>query len=263
LERDGMANYYFLAASLPPLALGLPPELSFEELAARLQLNLTKKDQEQAAVLRRFIDLGNIRSLLLEEPIDPRGNLSEKELDEALLIQNVLPAYVFEFLNRYDSVQEKLRYFSGLFAQFFVEEIPKQKGFLKRYLSFEREWRLVMTALRAKQMGRDVAQELQFEEFTDPLVAQILTQRDAERYDPPVEYADIKEKFESCGPDPWQQHRLFAAWRFSRIDDLVRRPLFTIDFVLAYMAKLIAVEDWNELDGDRGRMILDTFKTGI
>ena len=42
-----MANYYFLAASLPPLVLGEKPDLSFEELSARLSINLTVKDFEK------------------------------------------------------------------------------------------------------------------------------------------------------------------------------------------------------------------------
>jgi hypothetical protein len=86
-----MANYFFLAASLPPLVLGQKPDITFDELMNRFEINLTPEDLEKSKVMRRFIDLHNIRSLLLEEPIDPRGNLNEKALDEALLIKNILP----------------------------------------------------------------------------------------------------------------------------------------------------------------------------
>ncbi len=78
------------------------PEITFEELIARLEINLSKEDLEKTNVLRRFVDINNIRALLMEEAIDPRGNLNEKELDEALLVHAVLPDYVFDFLDQFE-----------------------------------------------------------------------------------------------------------------------------------------------------------------
>lgn len=257
-----MANYYFVAPSLPELVLGGRPDITFEEFQNRLEVNLTKEDFKKTLILRRFIDLNNIRSLLLEQPIDPRGTLNEKELDEALLIRNILPSYVFEFLDQYDQPLDIVKNFSGLLTRFFKEEIAAHEGFLRDYLIFERNWRLVMLGLRAKELGRDVVRELQFEDFSDPIVAQILAQKDAEQYEPPVEFMELKEILTSCGSDPWERYKAFAAWRFHKIEEMVKRPLFSIDWILAYMAQLIIVEDWNELDGGRGKLILENYKTG-
>lgn len=253
-----MGNYYFLAPSLPDLVLGQKPEVSYEELKTRIAINLSKEDYAKAIVFARFIDINNIRALFLEEPIDTRGNLSEKELDEALLIHNILPEYVFDFLDQFDTVLEKIRHFPSLIARFFVEEIPHAKGFLRKYLQFERDWRLVLTALRAKVLHRDVLNELQFEDFSDPLVAQILAQRDSPQYEPPEEFQGLKEIFVSCGNDPWQQHRAFDAWRFKKIEEMVTKPLFSIDWILSYMARLLIVEHDYELDKNKGNKIVDT-----
>ncbi|HSW86896.1 MAG TPA: DUF2764 family protein [Rhabdochlamydiaceae bacterium] len=257
-----MANYYFVAPSFPSLVLGQKPDISFEELKTRLHINLTKDDLEKTVVFCRFIDLNNIRSLLLGEPIDPRGNLTEKELDEALLVKNILPSYVFDFLDQYESVEDKVKNITGLLTRYFAEEIPKQKGFLKKYLIFERNWRLVMLGLRAKETGRDVIRELQFEDFSDPIVAGILAQKDASQYEPPLEFMELKEILASCGSDPLEKYKAFAAWRFQKIEEMVQRPLFSIDWILSYMARLIIVEDWNELDENKGKVILDDLKTG-
>ncbi|MBS0615419.1 MAG: DUF2764 family protein [Verrucomicrobia bacterium] len=254
-----MANYYFLAASLPPLTLGEKVEFSFGELSKLLEVNLYGKDLEKARIFRRIIDLGNIRALYQEESIDPRGNLNEKELDEALLFKDDLPDYVFDFLDQFETTPEKLRHFSGLFSAYFAKEGEDESGFIKDYLKFEREWRLVLMALRAKQLKRDITRELEFEDFTDPLVAQILAQRDADDYDPPQEYAQLKEKFLACGPDPWQQYKTVAQWRFNYIGELVDKPFFSLDWILAYMAQLLIVEQWNELEEEKGKMILDAF----
>jgi Protein of unknown function (DUF2764) len=257
-----MKNYYFLVPSLPPLRLGEKPDITFERLTALLEIGLTKKDLQKTQVLRRFVDINNIRSVLLEEKIDPRGNLNEKELDEALLIKNILPEYVFDFLDQFEKVSERIRNFSGLFSTYFSSEIPKAEGFLKRFLIFERECRLVLLALRAKQLGRDVVRELQFEDLTDPFVQQILAQKDADQYEPPAEYRELKELIASCLGDPWMENRVFAEYRFKKIDELSEKQPFSIDQILAYMAKLMIVEYLLELDEERGKSILDTFKAG-
>ncbi|MCX6990108.1 MAG: DUF2764 family protein [Chlamydiae bacterium] len=256
-----MSNYYYLATTLPPLEFPSVPDISFESLKESLSLNLSEKDLEKVEVLRLFVDINNIRPLLLEEEIDSRGNLTEKDLDEALLVQDFLPEFVFDFLDKYDTLPEKLKHFSELLSKFFTEEIPKQKGFLKEYLTFEREWRLVILALRAKIANRDVAKELQFEDFNEPIVSQILAQKDAEQYDPPVEYKELKEKFLACGTDPWQQNKMLSEYRFSRIEEMVKKGQFSIQAILAYIAQLMIVEYWNELDEERGKVILDTFKS--
>jgi len=255
-------NYYFLVPSLPPLSLRDKPEMTFAELSSRLQINLTKEDLQKTRVLRLFLDISNIRLLLMEEAIDPRGNLSEKELDEALLIHDILPEYVFDFLGQFEKVPDRIKNFPGLLARFFNEEIPKQEGFLKKYLTFEREWRLVLLAFRAKQLGRDVAKELQFEDPHDPLVASILAQKDAAHYEPPHEYAELKELIASCSADPWLENRAFAEYRFKKIEQMAENQLFSIDQILSYMAKLMLVEQMNELDEERGKLVLDTFKAG-
>lgn len=253
-----MSNYYFLAPSLPELVLGQKPEVSFEELKSRIEINLTKEDYKKAQIFGRFIDISNIRSLLMEESIDFRGNLTEKELDEALLIHNILPDYAFDFLDHYDIATEKIRHFSGLVARFFVEEIPKQKGFLRRYLTFERDWRLIFLALRAKELRRDIIHELQFEDLSDPLIVQILSQRDANRYEPPEEFAELKEMMHSCGKDPWALRRAFDEWRMQKIEEMVTKPLFSIDWIFSYIARLLIVEYAYELDENRGKIIVDT-----
>lgn len=257
-----MRNYYFIVPSLPPLFLHEQPELSFGELETRLSINLNKKDLEKTRVLRRIVDIYNIRALLMEEPIDPRGNLNEKELDEALLVYTGLPEYVFEFLDQFEKVSDKIHNFSGLLARYFNEEIPKQKGFLRKMLEFERESRLIITALRAKQLGRDIVKELQFEDPLDPIVAHILAQKDADRYDPPIEYQDLKEMIASSYADPWLENLAFAEYRFKKIAEMAEGKHFTIDVILCYMAQLMIIENLIELDTERGKMILDTFKSG-
>lgn len=253
-------KYYFLVPSLPPLSLQDRPDISFSELSLRLEVNLSKADLEKARLLRRFVDICNIRALLVNESIDPRGNLNEKELDEALLVRSDLPDYVFDFLDQFDSQKEQIRNFSGLLAKFFQEETTHLTGFLKRYFTFEREWRLVLVALRAKQYGRDFVREFQFEDPKDTFIVQILAQKDASHYEPPEEYTEIKEILLSCKGDPWLENRYFTEYRLRKIDALVGGELFSIDAVLGYMAKLMLIEALFELEEEKGKSIVEGLK---
>ena len=257
-----MTNYFFLAPSLHPLQIGEWPDLSFDELITRLEINLTDDDFEKTRSIRRYIDFLNMRALFLKQPIDHRGNLNEKELDDAILTQSDLPDYVFAFLKRYESNLERIQNLSFLLSSFFTEEIRRQEGFLHRYFTFEWEWRLVLTALRAIQMKRDVAEELKFEDSTDPFVADILAQRDSQHYIPPPKYFDLVERHHACGPDPWQQYETFAKWRFDRIGSLAQGPLFSVDWVFAYLAQHLLVEDGVRLNMEKGEEILRNIAEG-
>lgn len=257
-----MNNYYFVSASLPPLVLGEKPDITFEELAHRLALNLTEEDLKKVQVLRLLIDLYNIRSLYLKQPIDPRGNLTEKELDEALLVQAILPEYVFDFLGQFEDNKDRVRHFFGLISRYYREEIPRHKGFLQKLLIFQRDLALVLLAMRAKKLRRDIVQELQFEDFSDPLVAQILAQKDAENYEPPQEFLDLKERLDAAGDDPWEQYKAVVSYEFEKIEEMSGYPLFSLDWILGYVARLLLVERWNELDRARGSDIAKKYKTG-
>ena len=256
-----MGHYFYLAASLPALQFSEEPTVDIEALRATLEQNLSKRDAKKLAALRLYIDISNLRPLLQEQEIDPRGNLGEKQLDEAILDRNILPQYVFDFLEKNETLVEKLQYFSVLLSQFYREEAVKQKGFLKKLFTFEREWRLVVLALRAKALGRNVVKELQFEDPTDPFVMQILTQKDAPQYEPPEEYREVKEMLQSCGKNPWEQNKAIALYRFNKVDEMNEATQFSMDWILAYLVRLTILEHWNELDQAKGKIILDTFKT--
>lgn len=256
-----MGNYYYLTSSLPPLEFPVLPEgVGSVFLRVDLETNLSEEDRKRVESLYLFVDLSNIKLLFGEEEVDPRGNLDEKELDEALLYQSFFPLYVFDYLQKYETRKERLKNFPALLAQFFREEAETQKGFIQKYFSFERELRLVLLGFRAKKLHRDLGKELQFEDLADPLVMQILSQKDAEQYEPPVEYKEVKELLDLSGSDPLEQNKAIAGYRFRKIKEMGENNPFSIDWLLAYLAQVMIVEYWNGLDKEKGQTILSTFK---
>lgn len=251
-------NYYFLAASLPELAIGYPADITFGELDFKLKTFLSPEDYHKTVVLRRYLDLENIRAFWAKEPLDPRGNYDVNELEDALLTHFGLPEYVYAYLDQYEHKEERLRHFSALMGAYFNHEIAQADGFLKEFLIFEREMRLVFTGFRAKKQGRDLAKELQYEDPNDDIIAQILAQKDAKTYEPPTSFGELKFLFEEYGSLPLELHKALYEYRFQKFEEMYGVDIFSIDRILVYLAQLIMVEKWMELDKKQGLEVIET-----
>jgi hypothetical protein len=252
-----MAQYYFIAAALPPLSLDARPELSLKELREMLLINAAPADLKKVEYLLRPIDLSNIRAFWMGMPLDERGNFSPKELEEALLVRDSLPEYLIEYLERYELTAERLRNFSSLYVSLFRDTQPKLNGFLLKYYVLERQIRLILTALRAKRSGRDVVRELQFEDPTDLLVAEILAQKDMSDYTPPEEFESLKALFVAHVDKPKELQRALLEYRFAKYQEMEENEFFSMDRILGYMARLLLVESWVSLDEEAGKQTID------
>ena len=81
-------------------------------------------------------------------------------------------------------------------VRFFQEQKKQKNPFLAAYFRLERELRLVLVALRAKEQKRDLEEELKYEDPFDLFVQFILAQKDMETFQPPKEYEEVKVIFE-------------------------------------------------------------------
>lgn len=258
-----MTNYYFVGVYLPPLNFDAAPEISFHEFDDLLRQNLTHADYAKTKKIREMYDILNLRSLWLGEPLDPRGEMQKGEIEEALMTHAGLPDYVYDYLARYESLEDRLKHFPWLLARFFQTAVEDSSGFVRDYLQFEREWRLVFAGFRAKKLRRDLSIELQYENPEEDLIAQMLAQKDAKEYEPPEKYEHLKILFEKYGDDPLALERTLDQYRFDYIDHLLgMMDQFSINHILAYMAQLIIVEKWFELDKNKGLNIVDTIVKG-
>lgn len=244
-----MALYYFLGTLLPDLKIGQVPEISFNEFSFLLQNHLRPGDLAQTVTLRRYFDLENLRASWRYQPLDPHGNLDENSLEEAILSGVGLPAYVYDFLEKYKTEEERLSHFGSLLSAYFCEE--EATGFVGQFLKKERDIRLVVAALRAKSFDRDVVREMQYEE-RDELVAQIVAQKDAVSYEPPEEFKELKEIFIKTQNQPLALYKALLEYRFNQMERIVGLQRFTLERLLAYLYQLILCEKWLKLDRTKG-----------
>ena len=252
-----MKNTYFLGTVLPELVIDAEPDLQFQELINLFRMNMSQSDLDKVAIIRTFIDLENIKRFLQNIELDSRGNLTEKQLDEALLNKETLPSYVFDLFDQYETTKERLSHFSRIFVEFFKDPNNQKGKFLTFYFNFEREWRQMLVGYRAKKLGRDLITELQYEDFGDPFVAEILAQKDSAQFEFPYEYEDLGLMFSSGDESPLGQYKMMVKFRFDKIKAFVENTPFSIDWTLAYLTMFNLVHDYHALDNTKGQKLLN------
>jgi hypothetical protein len=253
-----MSHYYFVGTVLPTLSFDYPPEITFEKFLILLKDNLSERDYEKTRIIRRFYDIMNLRSLWLEEKLDPIGELDEKELDETLASREGLPNYVYAYLDVYEKIEERIKHFPQLLAKVFQSYQSVNDPLLEDYLNFERELRLVLVAFRAKKLDWDLSSELQYEDPEEELIAQMLAQKDAKDYEPPEKYQDLKVLLENLGDDPLALQKALDQYRFDYLESKIdMADQSSIERILVYMIQLILIEKWTKMDKVKGNEIVD------
>lgn len=251
-----LTDPYFVVPSLPEIRLGEPLELNFEQFDRLLTSNLGKEDLAQIAIVRRYYDLQNLRYLMNGIEPSSYGTMNAEELDEAVINGIGLPDYFYDFLEKYEEKEERLHHFPKLIADYYRSE--KATGFVQELLAFERDVRLVLTALRAKFLNKDIMSELQFEDQESDLVQQIIAQKDAKSYEPPAKYEGLKAIYESKKEEPFELYQAIGEYRFHHIEEMLGVETFTLNRIIGYMVQLIIAEEWLTLDKQKGIEILDT-----
>jgi Protein of unknown function (DUF2764) len=253
-----MSNEYFLGALLPELSIGEVPEIGFDELDQLFKDNLSEKNYAKVRAVRSLFDIFNLRAYWQGEPLDRYGNLSYADLEESLAAGSMLPEYVFTYLDKYGSNEERLAHYPELLICFYRHAMAEATHFFRYYLSLERELRLVLAAFRAKSLGRDIYKELQYEDPEEELIAQILAQKDAPIYVPPEKYEEIGTLFKKFGDQPIELQKALLEYRFNQIKEKLGMQPFSIDRVLAYMIELIMVERWQRMDKQKGLKMVES-----
>jgi hypothetical protein len=251
-----MAQYYFITTFLPSLKIGELPDIDHFELDFLLRMNLSKDDFQKVETLRLLSDIENIRHLFSQEDLEAGGNLDEKKLEESLFHQERLPSYVFEFLERYKDTPLRIKNFPELLKRYFQEETKTSEPFLHDYLSFEREWRLVFSALRAKELGRSLASEMRLENPEEDFIRDIIEQEEEPSYRPPDEYFALKTIFDAKKLNPFELNLAVSEWRFDAIEEMIFSHTFDIYRVLGYVVQFGIVEKYLKLDKKKGLQIV-------
>jgi len=244
--------YYFLACSLPNISISQKPDLTFEELKNMIYLNFQEDDLRCFELFLKFIDLNNFRLFWQNKEIDPRGSLSVSDLEDYTLSKYGIFDFVSDFLEMYETVEERLRNFTFLLVKFFDKVFQEQKGFLHKYFKLEKLIRLNLTALRSKKIKKDIVYELKFEDLSDEYVVYILTQKDQDNFEPTKEFEEIKNIYLNNIDDPKKMNLELLKFKYDKMIDFFEEKPFTKDQIIAYAILLYMIENYYKLDIEEG-----------
>lgn len=254
-----MEKYYFLGCSLPSISLGQKPDVSYFELKKFLDWNLTESDKLVLYDFLQYIDIKNLKSLWLNKPIDLRGNLDLKMLNEAMLAEDFFPDFVFEYLKKNETTEQRIENFSFLLRSFLNYHIQNNKNvFLKSYFTFERETKLLLLALRSKEFKFDISLEMESEDKTDFLVQYILSHLEQAAFEVPKEYVKLQDIFLQNSKDPKGLYRQYLEYCLEKFSEMEAKEPFIIDQILGYITSLMLVEDYYYLDKEKGKTIVNS-----
>lgn len=250
-------RHYFLFTSLPPLDLKAKPDVSADALRQSFKLNLSEDELTTVSVIREYQDIENLFSLITDGRERDRGNFSKKELKEILETKDGLPEYFIDFFETYEGFEEQKQYFPKLFVDFFKRYQDHKQPFIRDFVRFERDLRLILLAFRAKKIHADLIRELQFEDLGDPLVMDILAKKDSPHYEFPFEYRGLKDALERVGPNPLKQEFAIVKYRFIHYGKYIEEDPFTMDALLAYFVRHDALDGYYSMSGELGEQFID------
>ncbi len=252
-----MSYFVYLENALTPLQFPDKPEIGFSDLLALSSDMLSDHDKRALEKLRMYFDILNIRSLYLGYPIDPKGNLSKEELEKALDDQVYFDQAIFEVLEKSDEPSEKVKLFPKVLKTFFDARIENEKGFLKWYFELEKYSRLILTAFRCKKLGRDVSEEINFEDPLDPIVSEIVSQKDSPHFDPPSEYEDLVEVVQVEEDNVMDQYASLTAYRIRKIQEKIETKNYCLSWFLGYIAVFSLLEEYHNTNSSIGANVLN------
>ncbi len=249
----------FVSGSLPPLEFDSKPDINSPLLRSLFEENLSKRELKKIHVLQFWIDLSNIQNAMYKtKSFDPRGMFSEDMLKMLLKEGDGLPEYVTSFFADFTTEAERKRNFLALVAGYFQEERKKAKGFVREFLEFEHNIKILLTGFRTKRLGRDVARELQFEDSADPIVQMVLLQKNTSgSFVFPLEFRELEEKLEEAGRDPVLQYEAIMKFRFDYYSEQAWSHPFALRALAATMMRVWILEDLFALREEKGEEILN------
>ncbi|AGW39056.1 hypothetical protein CPE2_0651 [Chlamydia pecorum W73] len=264
-----MTQYYFLSSFLPSQQPEASPVFSIDILDDLFDLNLSSKDLHYYTVLKRFFDFENFAFFWADKPLPfSFGTVTQENVASLVRYQQWTEDYEFEeffkdFLLAYRTPKERLKEFSSLVREFLTYYQNSSSQFLREYFTFKQQLRVVLAGFRAKVLHLDVSYLLRNEDSSDPVVLQVLMQKDAPNYELPQEFSDLKDLLADYGRLPHTLHRTLLLYEFHKLEEFYRNAYFDENLILAKAASYMFAIRNHLANAKKGREIINQIEKAI
>ncbi|MBN1598274.1 MAG: DUF2764 family protein [Bacteroidales bacterium] len=261
-------EYHYLVAGLPDLLID-DSKLSFDGIAFRelLKENVSSEDFNVIKLYFWRFDNQNILNKLQhqEAPLDPRGNLTESEIDDLFTAQKEdslhtlgdIPPYMGKFIQAYkeetDIYKEK-NWDLQLSQLYFEFIISSSKGFIRNWFSFELDLLNILTAAKCRLHELNVEKQL----IGSGDIVEKLSRSNAKDFGLDNEFPMLNEIQKALDEsDPLEQEKKIDILKWNFIDENVFFYYFTIEKLFSFLLKLSLVERWLALDKETGKKLFN------
>lgn len=244
-------NYYYLVAGLSDLVERTGTK-GFDYAVLRQELfdEIDGEDRELIRLLQFRYDNHNLISLLKKtEAFDPRGWLTQAELEEALANSEDLPAYMLSFLEYYREGRDVVPGL-GLFEQImylYYTELMARQDWLASWVEFDLNVRNVVAATAAKRLG--LSPDTSIVPAND--IADRISKSHAQDFGLGPFFPWIEPLLKNFD-DPIALEEVLDTIYWQKADEITTTFPFTIESILCFMVRINSIERWVRLDAGRG-----------
>lgn len=255
------SNYYSLVAGLREYALDADTKgFDARSIVEEILENISAADARSVRLLYTYYDCENLISRRAGRSAhNPLGTLTAEEIAAQLQQPSALPARIADVIRAYadpegeeaERVDVGQRFEKALWSAYYESCADDASRFLRAWSDFDRNLRNIAAAVAARAAGQPV------ENFTvgSGDVVDQLERSSAADFGLRGELPYIDAVIAAVNDEPnlvEKEHKIDLI-RWNEANELATFDYFTIDAILAYLAKINIVARWTALDERQGR----------
>lgn len=265
-----MAQYYYLASSLPELSadsgITAHPFEVFRGFAAEELSPADRAEMEKCFLLKDLTALDAlIRSPenrdIIPGALPGSSGRTDSELQRLLDDPDTAPEFIGESVARYRAGEQPLKGTTlldglcwGLMDSIHEDGNREPRGFAEEFITFEMRLRNLVLALNRRFAGTDLADDIiPFDDFSRRIAAS-----GAPDFGLGGELGAMAALVDDFSSDnPMDNEKLISAIRWEWLDEKVDYHFFSAEAVFAFAIKLADIERWIILSPEEGSKRLD------
>lgn len=263
-------NYYYVVSSLVEHSLESSPK-GFDAAALRDEIagQVDAKGREYIKLLYTFYDIENLISRYNgKTTYNPLGNLSPDELEDAekgslaatgdgdtlpWFLQSVVDAYR-DGTEADDGIDIAKSYEKNLWEAYYAECEKSDCRFIREYMRFDRTLRNISAAFVARRTGLPIAPYL----VGSDEITNALSHSSASDFGLRGEITYVESVISLLEEENiLEKEQEFDEIRWKEIEEITVFDYFTIDKLLAYLAKANIIQRWVSLNREVGQKMLE------
>ncbi|MDD4141621.1 MAG: DUF2764 family protein [Bacteroidales bacterium] len=261
-------NYYCLIAGMPDIAFEQKKAI-FKQLDFKNYLKEELAPADYAIIEHMYLVYDNKNLLALLEDHgnaehNPLGNYSKEQLSEALKEPEGIAPYLITFINEYKDSDDKKDpiYWEKRLTLLYYEYIKNiSDKFLKQWFDFEFTVNTIITALSARQHGRNIEDELII--TGEDIIA--IAKSNSKNFGLSVDFPAVESLISIYEQDNLlKREESLDMFLWQWLDEHTVFEYFSLAMIASLVIKIRIADRWTNIDPEKGaglfRKILEDIK---